>query len=231
MEVNSQKSGNNSISLQANGNINIQNGTVVLYSIEELSKQLLSSVFDELPIETKEQITGNQKSYFQALTENFKKILKQNEELKQIVNSPDFQFISKTASISASRSSSIELHKNLASLVFQRINNDKDDLKRIVYNEAVSTIHKLTIDQLKIITLCYLLRYTMHSSIVSWETFKNYLNSHIKPFINFKNTDAEFQHIQYAACGSISVGSLSVLDVLRQGYSFLFLNYVITFKL
>jgi len=116
------------------------------------------------------------------------------------------------------------LHKNLSSLITQRINNDDEDLKRIVYDEAISTIGKLTIDQLKIITLCYLVKYTSYSGIVSWETYKTYLNTHIKPFLGFKNTNAEFQHIEYAGCGSIGISSWDVINIHKQQYSFLFSN-------
>jgi len=227
MEKSNQKSGDNSINLQANGDINIKAGSsIALYSIEEVAKQLMGSVFNELPDETKKQIKTNQKSYFQTLSENLGKLIEQGEELKKVINSPDFQYISKKAIISASRSSSEELHKNLSSLIIQRVNNDKEDLKRIVYDEAISTIGKLTTDQLKIITLCYLLRYTSYSGIISWETYKAYLGSHIKPFLDFKNTNAEFQHIEYTGCGAIGIGGWDIIDICRKQYSFLFFNPV-----
>jgi hypothetical protein len=47
----------------------------------------------------------------------------------------------------------------------------------LFYNEAVATIGKLTSDQLKIITLCFLLRYTISFQVSSWEKFKNYKSS------------------------------------------------------
>lgn len=223
--ISNQKSGDDSTNLQAGRDIVItKNSSIALYSIEEVAKQLLGSVFGELPADTKKQIENNQKSYFQALTENLGKIIKQNEDLEKVISSPDFQYISKTATISASRSSSAELHKNLSSLITQRINNDDEDLKRIVYDEAISTIGKLTIDQLKIITLCYLLKYTSYGKIISWEAYKTYLNTQIKPFLGFKNTNAEFQHIEYAGCGSIGIGSWDVINIHKQQYSFLFLN-------
>lgn len=225
--ISNQKSGDDSTNLQAGRDIVMNAGnSIALYSIEEVAKQLMGSVFGELPDETKKQIEANQKSYFQALSKNLGKIIKQNDELKKVIDSPDFQYISKTASISASRSSSEELHKNLSSLITHRINNNDEDLKRIVYDEAITTLGKLTTDQLKIITLCYLLKYTSYGGIVSWETYKNYLNSHIKPFLEFKNTNAEFQHIEYAGCGSIGIGSWDVLNIHRQQYSFLFFNLV-----
>lgn len=225
--ISNQKSGDDSTNLQAGRDIVVNAGnSIALYSIEEVAKQLMGSVFGELSDETKKQIETNQKSYFQALSENLGKIIKQNDELKKVIDSPDFQYISKTASISASRSSSAELHKNLSSLITQRINNNDEDLKRIVYDEAISTIGKLTTDQLKIITLCYLLKYTSYGGIVSWDAYKKYLDSHIKPFLGFKNTNAEFQHIEYSGCGGIGIGSWDVLNIHKQQYSFLFLNLV-----
>lgn len=223
-----QKSGSNSKNIQGenitlNEYVNTSNA-VALYSIEEVAKQLMGSVFGELPADTKKEIETNQKSYFQALSENLGKIIKQNEDLQKVISSPDFQYISKTAAISASRSSSAELHKNLSSLITQRINNDDEDLKRIVYDEAISTIGKLTANQLKIITLCYLLKYTSYGGIVSWDAYKTYLDSNIKPFLGFKNTNAEFQHIVYAGCGSIGIRGADLINIHRQQYAFLFSN-------
>ena len=100
MEISNQKSGDNSTNLQAGGNITVNSNAVALYSIEEVSKQLLGSVFGELPEETKTQISQNQKSYFQALSENLQKIVKDSSDVKKVIDSPDFQFISKKASIS-----------------------------------------------------------------------------------------------------------------------------------
>ena len=224
--INNQKSGDGSTNIQSeNVTINHINNSVVLCSIEETAKKLLSSVFGELPEETKKLISINQQSYFQVLSDSLSKIIKQNDDLKKAINDPDFQFVSKIASISASRSSSTELHKNLSSLVIQRINNSDADLRRIVYNEAISTIGKLTSDQLKIITLCFLLIYTNHN-IRSWETFKNYLTQRIEPFLDFKDTNAEFLHIEYTGCGSIMISSSDILEIYKQNYSCLFLKLV-----
>ena len=142
---------------------------------------------------------------------------------------PDTQLTLLEAAKISGRKQDEELRNLLANLVVSRIKNDKtgkEELKNIVYNEAISTINKLTIDQLKIVTLCYLLRYTFYERIISWDTFKNYLNTHIKPFLDFKNTNVEFQHIVYAGCGSIGIGSWDLIQIYRQQYSFLFFNLI-----
>lgn len=217
--ISNQKSGDDSTNLQAGRDIVVSAGnSIALYSIEEVAKQLMGSVFGELPDETKKQIEANQKSYFQALSENLGKIIKQNEELKKVVDTPDFQYISKTASISASRSSSAELHKNLSLLIIQRINNDSEDLKRIVYDETISTINKLTKDQLKILTLCFLLKRTKMNGLTNITQFNQYLEQRIKPFIDFKKTSAEFEHLVYTGCASISIASHDINDLLKGNY-------------
>ena len=222
VEISNQKSGDKSTNLQAGGAITVNNNAVALYSIQEVSKQLLGSVFGELPDETKTQITQNQKSYFQALTENLQKIVKDSFDLKKVIDSPDFQYISKKASISASRSSSTDLHKNLSSLIVQRVNFDNEDLKRIVYNEAITTIEKLTTDQLKILTLCFLLKRTKLSGLTNLEQFKQYLEQRVKPFIDFKRTTAEFEHLSYAGCASISIASHDIGGLFKGNYPDIF---------
>ena len=222
VEISNQKSGDNSTNLQAGGGIIVNNNAIALYSIEEVSKQLLGSVFGELPDETKTQITQNQKSYFEALTENLQKIIKDSSDLKKVIDSPDFQYISKKASISASRSSSTDLHKNLSSLIVQRVNFGDEDLKRIVYNEAITTIDKLTTDQLKILTLCFLLKRTKLSGLTNIEQFKQYLDQRIKPFIDFKRTRAEFEHLAYTGCASISVAGHDIIELFKGNYPDIF---------
>lgn len=221
--ISNQKSGDDSTNLQAGRDIVVNtSNSIALYSIEEVAKQLMGSVFGELPDETKKQIETNQKSYFQALSENLGKIIKQNDELKKVIDSPDFQYISKTASISASRSSSAELHKNLSSLIIQRINNDSEDLKRIVYDETISTINKLTRDQLKILTLCFLLKRTKMNGLTNITQFNQYLEQRIKPFIDFKKTTAEFEHLVYTGCASISIASHDINGLLKGNYPEIF---------
>lgn len=225
MEISNQnqKSGDTSTNLQAGRDIIMNNSSVIaLYSIEEISKQLLNSVFGEFSEETKMQISKNQKSFSQVLIEKLQNITKDYSEVKKVIDSPDFQYISKKASISASRSSSTDLHKNLSSLIVQRVNFDNEDLKRIVYNEAITTIEKLTVDQLKILTLCFLLKRTKQNGLTNLEQFKQYLEQKIKPFIDFKRTTAEFEHLAYAGCASISIASHDIVGLFKGNYPDIF---------
>lgn len=205
--------------------LNIQHGLTYSEAID-----LVTFVVDQKRIAFKDEAAA----IYTQRTEEFKKLLTDKiknlpeEEISKL-KEPDTQLTLIEAAKISGRKQNEELRNLLANLVVSRIKNDKsgkEELKNIVYNEAISTINKLTIDQLRIITLCYLLRYTNYSGIVSWNTFKSYLNNHIKPFLGFKDTNAEFQHIEYAGCGSIGIGSWDLINIYRQQYSFLFLNLV-----
>lgn len=192
------------------------------------AKDLIVSVIDQKLIKFKDEA----EVIFNKRTDEFKALL--SEKIKDLpeqdmgkLREPDTQIALLEAAKISGRKQNEELRELLANLVVSRIKNDKtgkEELKNIVYNEAISTVNKLTSDQLKIITLCYLARYTSYGGIVSWDTFKNYLDTYIKPFINFKNTNAEFQHIEYTGCGSLGIGSWNIVDIYRQQYSFLFLD-------
>jgi len=121
-----------------------------------------------------------------------------------------------------------ELRGLLSNLILSKIeaSANGEELQNALYKQAILTIKKLTINQLKIITLCYLLRHTSHSMVQSWDTFKIYLNTRIKPFLDFKNSDAEFQRVEFSSCGILEAEGKSYADSCRTNYSFLFLNCV-----
>lgn len=207
------------------GQVNIRQG--LTYSE---AKDLIVLVVDQKLVAFRNEAVAIYKErtneFVKLLTERIKE-LPEEEIIK--LKEPDTQSILIEAAKISGRKQNAELRDLLANLVINRIKNDKsgkEELKNIVYNEAISTINKLTTDQLKIITLCYLLRYASYTGIRSWETFNSYLNSHIKPFLGFKNTNAEFQHIEYAGCGSIGIGSWDLLNIYRHEYSFLFFNLI-----
>jgi hypothetical protein len=215
-------SGVNSNDMRAKGDIVINNGGMVLYSIEEVAKQLVNSVFGELSQETKALIAINQQSYFQILREEIVGIKKQGDELKKTVDSPDFQYISKQAAISASRSSSAELHKNLASLLIHRINHDQEDLKKIMYDEAITVTPKITLDQLKIATLCFVIKHTKKNGITTPALFHQFLINAIKPLVDFKNTNIQFAHLVYTGCVTLTVSHHNLVDIFKRHYGNIF---------
>lgn len=121
-----------------------------------------------------------------------------------------------------------ELRDILSNLVIGRIKNVENfkdnELKNIVYDEAIKTIEKITIDQLKIITLCFIFFYCKFNFINNILEFRSFINNIVNKFIDFKISNAEFQHIEYSGCGSMSIGERNLIGVLRESYPMIFLK-------
>ena len=192
--------------------------------VKDIAQSVFESNFPKLKEQAEIEAKKNVKLFIEELNKKISDRLSEEEINK--FQDPDIQYALYEAIKSNARKSSEELRKNLSTLMVERVKNDDKDLKRIVYNEAIGTIGKLTTNQLKILTLCFLLRYTKYTGIVNRETFNNYLNTRIKLFLDFKSTNAEFQHLQYTACANISIGSWDLIKILKENYSFLFLNKI-----
>ncbi len=207
------------------GQVNINQGLTHAEAID-LVGSVIDQRLDIFKDEAKLKYIQRTNEFKNSLTEKLNSL---SEDERSKLREPDVQLALVEAAKISGRKRGEELRDLLANLVINRIENDssgEEDLKNIVYNEAILTINKITLDQLKIITLCYLLRHTNHGGVVSWNTFRTYLNNNIKPFLSFKNTVAEFQHIEYAGCGSIGIGSWDFIKSFQQEYSFLFFNLV-----
>lgn len=210
--------------------ITTQTGDIVITSglmyteAKDLFQKLFDRNFPKLRKIAQKTAQKNVESLAKTFFEKAKTELAQRDINK--LSDPDLQFILNQAITVSARINSEELRKNLASLIIKRIKNDEEDLKRIVFNEAIATIGKLTTNQLKILTLCFLVRYTNYGGVANWQTFNHYLNGVIKPFIDFRDTDAEFQHLEYTSCASISIGSVDIINIFKESYSFLFLDSI-----
>jgi len=141
-------------------------------------------------------------------------------EIKKLAD-PDIQYVLTKSILQAGRRDKKDLRENLSYLIVERIKNSDHDLKSLVYNEAIETIGKLTIDGLKIITICFILRYTRRLKIKNIDELNNFLKL-LEPLYDFNNTNAEFQHIEYAGCGGLGIGSWHYVKSLAESYPELF---------
>ena len=195
------------------------------------AKDIINDIVDQKLVTVKreaEEIFKSRISDFE--TEIFNRLEELHSDELDKLREPDLQIVLAEAAVISGRKQEKELRETLANLVIGRIKNcelGREELKNIVYNEAIKTIEKLIRDQLKIITLCYLMRYTQYKAIISWESFNNYLNTKVKPFLEFKETVAQYQHIEYTGCGNIDeFVTLKLTKVFRSHYSFLFFNLI-----
>jgi len=137
-------------------------------------------------------------------------------EIKKLAD-PDIQYVLTKSILQAGRRDKKDLRENLSYLIVERIKNSDHDLKSLVYNEAIETIGKLTIDGLKIITICFILRYTRRLKIKNIDELNNFIKL-LEPMFDFNNTNTEFQHLVYAGCGELGIGSWIFVNTLPESY-------------
>lgn len=198
-----KKSSDNLQLSQNNATVHIH-GDINFSAMDKTSKEVVKSIFCNVPTETREQAEKNQRSYYQEVLNKVEELTKSHEEVKRIVCSPDFQYFSKKAATQACKSESKNIHKLLSSLIMKRINNDDDELLRIICNEAVLTAEKLTENHLKILMFCFQMTRVKVKDLTDFNDLICHLTQHVVPFIDFKNSKTELDHISYAGCVTIN---------------------------
>lgn len=197
------------------GDVNV--GLTSIDDADKLFQLLFERNFPKLREEATIAARQSAEDYCKTFIHTAKRKLDSNK-IKRL-SDPDIQAGLTESIMEAGRKNDKELHDHLSRLVVERIKNDDNDLKKIFYNEAIKTIGKLTINQLKIITTCLLLRYVTQDHLTSLEGFDKYVKKNFLPFLDFKATFADFQHIEYAGCGSsMGVGSWSFITQIKNGY-------------
>lgn len=212
MVKSSQKSGNDSINIQESKNV-----TIGLSYTE--SKELFSDLFEKnFPLLQKiaqEEARKNVEKLSKRFTEKVNQLESFNDSVLQ---NPDFHYnLYKTIEIGA-RNSSDELHQFLASLLVKRIGCDKNDTKRIIVNESISTIEKISTNQLKLLTFSYLFfTYFKIFEFKNWNEFNKYIEDFIEPFMDYKYSFIDLQHLNYSNCTTIEsgFGSPSLSQIIK----------------
>lgn len=217
---NNTEAGDNSTNLQAGGDCNVTiNNNYFFNSAVDAAKRLLENgELASLPGPTQDIFQNNARSYAGRLADRSSNITKNGSDRSDIIGSPDFQLTYTKSIVSAGLSSSEEVHKRLAMLVVERINSDHDDLKRIVYNEAILVAEKLTVDQFKILTLCFLMKLAVYNGLSTLDQFHQWLVEKINPFLEFKRTQAIFKHLAYTGCASLSILNYDLAKLLGGKY-------------
>lgn len=208
--------------------VGIQADTVkVGYSSSEVSRIITNTLGTILPV-LESQAKAIYKERTTELENKVNTLLLQlpQEDVVSKLSDPEMQLALKEATLITGKKEDKELRELLSNIVFKKIKEqipNKDTLKNIVYTEAIRTMDKVTPNQIKIITLCYLIKHTQNTGVVDWNSMETYFKKCIKPFLDFHSTIAEFQHIEYAGCGTVSgFGTGGIISILKQTYAFLF---------
>ncbi len=116
----------------------------------------------------------------------------------------------------------------LIDLLVKRIDEDEPSLERIVLDESLKVVPKLTKEQLNLLTTVFLIAYSRQGGVRTWESFQEFLDVKLKSFVDgLSVADSSFQHLDYCGCGALSfidirVDTRELLRYFRQSYPHLF---------
>ncbi|WP_419742414.1 LPO_1073/Vpar_1526 family protein [Paraclostridium dentum] len=149
-----------------------------------------------------------------------------DEKIENIseLKKPDMQFVLYEAQKSYARNGGNNLLEILVSILAERTKESNESLLNLNYNEALTIIPKITSEQMDLLTLVFLLRYTCNNSVKCEETLKSYLKTYILPFSDISNIkNSTLKYMTYLGCGNVLVGDKLEL-ILSKTYPEVFEN-------
>ena len=207
--------------------------------INNQSQQIIQHIYQGITIEQVREIA------LQVFHDNMPKLSKEANDLAKerasyltdrligaltlctpsIINNfsdPDLQYSLTQAQIAYARSGDMRLVEILVDILIKRASSN-EDLEKIVLNETLAVLPKLTSAHLDILALIFTVVYTKSGNVVSIEDLIQYLNNAIFPVLeDIKTESSHYQHLEYAGCGSMKMSQVSVSNVLRENYTGLF---------
>ncbi|WJT07248.1 LPO_1073/Vpar_1526 family protein [Vibrio harveyi] len=214
-----QELGQGSVGLQAGGDIHYG---VTATEARAIALDVAKVTFYELTGTAKELATVR----VEQITDKVIEKLKQDypEGLQKAID-PDFQYALHTVQKEYARNGDEDLADLLVDLLVDRSKQDYRNLEQIVLNESLATAPKLTNSQLSSLAIIFLFRYTQNNHVLDHESLKQYLNNNVKPFSNsLATSQASFQHLTFAGCGSSELQEFTLEGILNTTYQGVFLK-------
>jgi hypothetical protein len=218
MSDQTQKAGDNSTNIQA-GSVTVHHG-LSLTEVRELALDVFRANFFELAGEAKN--IARQRA--EEVTENFlKKLQEQNQAGLAQAQEPDFQHALYTVQKEYARCGDKELGDLLVDLLVDRTKQESRTILQIVLNESLAVAPKLTPDQLAVLSITFLFKYTINHGVKNHQTLWEYLDRYVGPFAQLISDKAAcYQHLEYSGCGTVGLGSVALPEVFRRNYGGLF---------
>lgn len=220
MSKQEQRSGDNSTNLQAS-NIVVNQG-LSLSEVRQAALDVFHANFYELSGKANE-IAGERAK---EITEEFlKKLQSENPSGLSKAEDPAFQRSLFIVQQEYAGTGDKDLGALLVDLLVDRSKHEQRDILQIVLNESLSTAPKLTNDQLAVLAIIFLFRYTQNYGIGNHQMLGEYFDRHVLPFADkLSKSDSCYRHLEYSGCGSIGIGAVTLAAIMKQTYQGMFLK-------
>ena len=219
MTKQTQKTGDSSVNVQAE-NITIEQKGLTYTEVKDIALDVFRANFYHLVGVAEETV----KKRAEEITDKFINELKQRNPngLKQ-AEDPDFQYSLFSIQKDYAKTGDQELGNLLVDILVERSKEEQRNILQIVLNESLKVAPKLTKDQLSTLSIIFILKYTKFLKMTSLNSLKVYVETQLAPFVH-ELTESEtcYQHLSFAGCGTISIGSIKVGKIFREHYPGIF---------
>jgi len=207
-----QKSGDQSVNIQAsvlNVGLTYDDARAIAMDVFEANFARLAGSAIEVARNRAEELIGK---YLESLASK-------NPEAVASAKDPDMQYALFAAQQAYARSGDKPLGDVLVDILVERASQNKRSIVQIVLNESIEVAPKLTDYQFDIVSLVFLLRYTKNHGLASLPLLKQYLQKMVLPFLpGLRRNDSSFQHLEFAGCGTVQLGSTRLEKLLLASY-------------
>lgn len=216
----SQKSGDNSVNLQAES-MTIHTGLSISH-VREVALEVFENNFYKLSGIAREIAEQRVQEFTEQMITELS--LKNPHGLKA-AEDPDFQSSLFQAQKEYAKCGEKELGDILIDILVDRSKENERSLLQIILNESLIIAPKLNSIQLNILACCFNIAYTQLNSITNIKDFTEYLNNAILVFSDSLNEkDTNYKHLEYVGCISIREGYRELIPLLREHYPAFFVK-------
>lgn len=213
-----QKSGDSSLNIQAEQitvGLSYDEFKAIAQDVFDANFYKLSGIASETAKDRADKIVN------QFLTE----LKEKNPEGLNIAQDPDFQYSLYNVQKEYARTGDKDLGDILVDILVDRTKETNRNIKQIVLNECLETAPKLTKHQYSALSVIFIFKYTKYRRMISLDEFTKYINHVISPFVpSLLKSATCYQHLAYAGCGTIGIGSASIENILLKRYPGLFVK-------
>jgi len=164
--------------------------------------------------------------------ELFSQIALQYPDKFELFSDPDIQYNLIEVQKSYARNGNEYLKNTLASLLIHRVQSN-NDLLSICLNEAIKLVPSLTPTLLDLLSLRFIVDYTVNNNITDFSSLNEYISSNILPFIKHeKPTGKNKAHLTSFRCGQDLIETAGAFGIaLVTHYPQIFKNINSSFSL
>lgn len=208
-----QESGDQSVNLQAGGNI------VVGVTYED-ARQIALDVYKANAVELAAAAKQAAIARAEELTDKFLSELKdKNPPAVSQAARPDFQIALLDAQKAYARTGDKDLAVVLVDLLVNRTKQEPRSLREIVLSESLQVVPRLTVAQINTISAIFLLRYTENRLVATLEHLGQWFDRYMAPLVSsLSKSDSLYRHLVYSSAATQELTSMNLAAVFKTHY-------------